>query len=141
MKSQTLGAIGLLTALLATAIAPGIARADIPGDHPHYLHARSDLRKAEQLLQLPDERNVKAEETIAAREIHAAIREIDRASVLDRKDVDDHPAMVQSAKRDTSLEEDNNSARAWRHRANVHLDQAEHHVDLAIQRDRRDDHR
>ncbi len=157
MKSQTFGVIGLLTALITTAIAPGIARADIPGAHPHYLHARSDLRKAEQLLQLPDERNVKAEENVAAREIHAAIREIDRASVLDRKDVDDHPAidtslahegkfreierLVQSARRDTSLEEDNNSARGWRHRANVHLDQAEHHVDLAIQRDRQDDHR
>jgi len=157
MKTQSFGAIGILTALLATAIAPSIARADIPGNHPHYLHARSDLRKAEQLLQLPDEANVKREEAVAAREVHAAIAEIDRASILDRKDLDDHPAidtslshrskfneierLLQSAKRDISLEENNQVARSWRHRANVHLDRAEQRVEIAANRDRRDDQR
>ncbi len=155
--TQKFGTIGVLTLVLTAAIGQGIARADSPGEHPHYLHARSDLRKAEQLLRLPDERNVKAEENVAAREVHAAIWEIDHASVLDRKDVDDNPAidtslthqgkfgeierLLQSAKRDISLEEDNQSARAWRHRANVHLDRAEQRVDVAIRRDRNDDRR
>lgn len=155
--TQKFSTIGLLTALFTAAIGASIARADIPGNHPHYLHARSDLRKAEQLLQLPDEANVKREENAAARDVHAAIAEIDRASVLDRKDIDDYPAidtslshagkfreierLLQSAKQDISLEEDNQSARAWRHIANVHLDRAEQRVDLAIRRDRRDDQR
>ena len=156
MKTQTFGAIAILTTL-ATAIAPNIARADIPGNHPHYLHARSDLRRAEQLLQRPDEANVKREESAAAREVHAAIAEIDRASVLDRKDIDDHPAidtslshqgkfseierLLQSAKRDISLEEDNRSARSWQHRADLHLDRAEQRVEIAAKRDRVDDYR
>ena len=150
------GTVGLLTALLTVAtIGQGIARADIPGDHPHYLHARSDLRKAESILQLPDERNVKREEEIAVREVYAAIREIGRTSVLDHKDVDDNPAidtslthqgkfhalerLLQSAKRDITLEEDNRSAKAWRHRAVVHIDEAERHVELAAKRDHADD--
>ena len=152
------GAISLLTALASVAtIGQSIARADIPGAHPYYLHARSDLRKAESILQLPDERNVKQEEAIAAREVYAAIREIDRASVLDRKDVDDHPAidislahqgkfqelerLLQSAKRDISREEDNRSAIAWRQRSITHINEAERHVALAAKRDHTDDWR
>ncbi len=152
--TQKIGAISILSTLLTVTIAPGIARADIPGNHPHYLHARSDLRKAEQLLQIPDEANVK-EEVIADRDVRAAILEIDRASVLDRKDVDDYPAidtslthrgkfneikrLLQSAKRDISLEEDNQVARAWRRSAHVEIDRAIGRVDMAMRRDRSDD--
>lgn len=152
--TRKVGAIGILTTLLTVAITQA-ARADLPGKHPHYLHARSDLRKAEQLLQLPDERNVKQEETIAAREVHAAISEIDRAAVLDRKDVDDNPSidtslshlgkfreierLLQSAKRDISIEEDNHAAIGWRHRATIHLDRAQRDVEIAAQRDHNDD--
>ena len=147
--------VGILSILLTTAIGQGIVRADIPGSHPHYLHARSDLRKAEQLLKLPEESNVKQEEKAALREIHAAIWEIDKAAVLDRKDMDDHPAidtslrhlskfqeierLLQSAKADISREEDNKAARPWRKQVNVHIDKADRNVDIAIKRDRYDD--
>ena len=148
------GAIGIIATLLTVAITQA-ARADLPGKHPHYLHARSDLRKAEQLLRLPDERNVKQEENIAAREVHAAILEIDRAAVLDRKDVDDNPQidtflshlgkfreierLLQSAKRDISIKEDNHAAIGWRHQATVHLDLAERDVEITAHRDLADD--
>ncbi|GAC1493390.1 MAG: hypothetical protein NVS2B14_06510 [Chamaesiphon sp.] len=98
---------------------------------------------------------MKQEENIAAREVHTAILEIDRASVLDRKDVDDHPPidtslrhlgkfkeierLLQSAKRDISLEEDNHAAIGLRHRIKVHIDRAERHVNIASRRDRTDD--
>lgn len=154
--TSKIGAVSLLTALLSIAtIGQSIARADNPGAHPHYLHARSDLRKAESILKLPAERNVKQEEASAAREVYAAIRELDRASVLDRKDMDDNPAidtslkhqgefhelerLLQSAKRDITLEEDNGSAKAWRHRAVVHINEAERHVERAAKRDHADD--
>lgn len=153
--TQKFGAMGILTVLLTVAMGQGMVKADSPGEHPHYLHARSDLRKAEQLLRLPDERNVKQEEDIAARELHAAIWEIDRASVLDRKDVDDNPPidtslnhqgkfheierLLQRAKRDISLEEDNHSAIGWRHKASVHITEAERRVEIAARRDRADD--
>lgn len=152
-----LGAIGLLAIVLTTAIGQGRANAQKPGEHPHYLHARSDLRKAEQLLQLPDERNVKQEEVIAMHEIQLAIAKIDKAAVLDQKDVDNHPkidtslqhlqkfkaieSLLRSAKRDISLEEDNAAARPWRRQANAYIDKAEKHVDLAIKRDHSDDKR
>ncbi len=152
--SGKVGAIGTLTTLLVVVITQS-ARADLPGRHPHYLHARSDLRKVEQLLQLPDERNVKQEETMAAREVHAAILEIDQAAALDRKDIDDNPRidtslrhlgkfrelerLLQSAKRDISLEEDNHTANGWRRRAIAHLDRAEREVEIAAHRDRADD--
>ena len=155
--TKKIGILSILSTVLCATIGQGIAKADIPGHHPYYLHARSDLRKAEQLLQLPDEGNVKQQENIAAREVHAAIWEIDNAAVLDRKDVDDNPhidtslrhhgrfneieRLLQSAKHDISLEENNNAARLWRHRANVHLDRAEYHVNIAAERDRIDDHR
>jgi hypothetical protein len=152
-----LGAIGILAMVLTTAIGQGRANAQNPGEHPHYLHARSDLRKAEQLLQLPDERNVKQEEVIAIHQVQLAIAKIDKAAVLDRKDVDDHPkidtslqhlgkfraieSLLQSAKRDISLEEDNAAARSWKRQANSYIDKAEKRVDRAIKRDHGDDQR
>jgi hypothetical protein len=150
-----LGAIGILAIVLTTAIGQGRASAQKPGEHPHYLHARSDLRKAEQLLQLPDEGNVKQEEVVAMHQVQLAIAKIDRAAVLDQKDVDDHPkidrslrhfgkfkaieSLLQSAKRDILFEEDNPAARSWRRQANSYIDQAEKRVDLAIKRDHADD--
>ena len=79
----------LQIALLCTAITPLLA--DTPGPHPHYLHARSDLRVAEQMMMVRDEPNVMGDLRAAADRIHQAIRLLDEAAVIDRKDVDDNP--------------------------------------------------
>src|SRR5580658_11380322 len=65
--------------------------ADTPGRHPRYLHARTDLRTAQMLMRVHDEPNVMRNLRAADEEIEAAIREVDRAAVIDRKDLEDHP--------------------------------------------------
>jgi hypothetical protein len=116
------------------------ATADTPGRHPHYLRARSDLRTAQLLLRVRDEPNVMRHVHAVDVEIDAAIREIDHAAVLDRKDMEDHPrfdanvdrpgrfnkamALLVSARRDIGAEEDNPRATGWRDLAYRHLDGA-----------------
>jgi hypothetical protein len=85
-KKTTL--IGLL--FLAAAIIPA-GLADTPGRHPRYLHARTDLRAAQWLLRVHDEPNVMNHIRAVDQEIDRAVFEIDQASVLDRRDLRDHP--------------------------------------------------
>src|ERR1700691_2973410 len=61
------------------------------GIHPRYLHARTDLRTAQLFARVKEEPNVTRNLEACAREIEAAIKEIDTAAVLDRKDLMDHP--------------------------------------------------
>ncbi len=128
-----------LTSLI-TVLTPVAANADTPGRHPAYLHARSDLRAATFLMRVREEPNVTRRLIEADRETEAAIREIDRAAVLDRKDLDDHPrvdtgldrhhrfermvALLRSARADLAREEDNGRAREWRNAAYQHIDAA-----------------
>jgi hypothetical protein len=129
--------------------------ADAPGAHPAYLHARSDLRRAELLMHRRDEPNVIRDLDAAAREAHEAVREIDNAAAWDRKDLIDNPpvdtypdrpgrfrAMAQflwSARRDIEREEDNPAAREWRNRALHHIDESLRLVRRAARDDWRDD--
>src|ERR1700691_4691148 len=76
---------------LAAALTPAAVNADTPGRHPAYLHARSDLRRAQFLLRVREEPNVTRRLVEADHEVEAAIGEVDRAAFLDRKDLDDHP--------------------------------------------------
>lgn len=108
--------------------------------HPRYLHARSDLRAAHILIGYHDEENVMRHANAVRREIEAAISEIDRAAVLDRRDIDDHPhvdtnldrpgrfrkcfALLRSARKDIAEEEDNPNAIGWRNAAYRHIDNA-----------------
>lgn len=108
--------------------------------HPRYLHARSDLRAAWILIGYHDEPNVMHHADAVRAEIDRAIHELDNASVIDRKDIDDHPhvdtnldrpgrfrkcfALLRSARKDISEEEDNPAAIAWRDRAYRHIDAA-----------------
>lgn len=123
--------------------------------HPRYLHARSDLRVAQLLMQVHDEPNVMHQVHAVDFEIGRAIYELDHASVLDHKDIDDHPhidtsldrpgrfrkvmALLVSARKDISQEEDNPRAIAWRDDAFRHIDAAMDHLrraahDLRIDR-------
>lgn len=147
----------LTTAVFAaTILLPVSGRAETPGRHPRYLHARTDLRVAQMLSQVREEPNVMRNLRRCDEEIAAAIHEIDVASVIDHKDIDDHPrvdtslnrtgrfrkmmTLLDSARRDVSQEEDNPRAIAWRNAAFRHIDAARDFlrraaVDLRIDRE------
>jgi hypothetical protein len=110
------------------------------GRHPHYLSARTDLRRAQLFARVKEEPNVTRNLEAAAREIELAIKEIDNAAVLDRKDLMDRPPidanlarkdrfrkivdLLRSARADMEHEEDNPNARGWRDVAFKHIDEA-----------------
>ncbi len=131
---------GVSTFAIAFLVAVSAAQVDVPGRHPAYLHARTDLRRAERLMDWPEFHNVKHDLDDSARHVREAIREIDDAAVWDRKDLEDNPRVDQypdragrfqaivhflfSAKSDIEREEDNPAAKAWRNRATKHIDEA-----------------
>jgi hypothetical protein len=133
--------IGFSTLAVAFLVAVLAAFGDTPGRHPAYLQARTDLRRAEHLLDWRELGNVRNDLNDSARHVRAAIQEIDDAAVLDRKDLIDNPPVdtypdrpgrfraiaqfLSGAKRDIQREEDNPAAKRWR-------DHALNHVDLAI---------
>jgi len=128
---------------------------DVPGRHPAYLRARTDLRRAERLMAWPEFRNVRHELDESANHVREAIREIDAAARWDRKDLEDHPRLdtyprradrfraiaqfLYSAKRDIEREEDNPAARGWRDRAIHHIDEAIGSVHRAARDEWRDE--
>jgi hypothetical protein len=130
---------GLTFAVVAASmLAPTGAHAQ--GRHPHYLRARTDLRATQFYLRVREEPNVTRNQHAADRELDAAIAEIDRAAVIDHKDIDDHPRidtslarkdrfrkivdLLRGARADIEQEEDNPRAKEWRDRAFRHIDEA-----------------
>src|SRR5215472_5597755 len=113
------------------------------------------LAKARQLMQQGEEGNVAAQLRNALNEVNQAIGEIDRAAVLDRKDMDDHPPidanlkclnkfheifrLLHSAQKDIDREEDNPASRAWRNKANGDINDAIKFVKKALLLDEADD--
>jgi len=123
-----------------------VAAQTLPGKHPGYMHALSDLRAARWLLyHQPGDPKVYAGEDVAISEVDAAIAEIKKASIDDGKNLNDHPALdvkehgsrllratetLHRAKDDVDSEEDNQEARGLRHRAEEHIQRA---IDAANQ--------
>jgi hypothetical protein len=154
MKSlRWMGAIAALFLLTACA-APRSASGQ---DHPHYLHALSDLRLARAILDRPQEWNVMRDQQAAMESINHAIGEIKRASIDDRKELGDHPPidarldhrgrlrrvleLLDSADRDLHAEEDNFAAKNWRNEAIRHVNEARHAVGAAMEDKRLDQFR
>jgi hypothetical protein len=139
--------LALTLIAFATAITPAALNADTPGRHPAYLRARSDLRAAQYLMRVREEPNVARRLIEADHEVEAAIQEIDRAAIIDRKDVDDRPRvdtrldrrgrfgrtieLLREARADLGREEDNGRARGWRDAACRHVDEALNHMHRA----------
>jgi hypothetical protein len=135
---RTFEVCGVTLLAAAALLAPAAVLAQ--GRHAHYLSARSDLRRAQFLLRVREEPNVTRNMMAADTEVEAAVREIDRAAVLDRKDLDEHPSidtnlarqdrfrkivdLLRSARADIDREEDNPAAREWRNVAFKHIDEA-----------------
>jgi len=77
---------------VAAAVLPLAACADLPGKHPYYLHALSDLRAARWLIEhRPGDARVSADEDVAITDIDEAIGAIKHAAIDDGKDIHDHP--------------------------------------------------
>lgn len=135
---------------LVAAIAPMTVQADVPGPHPAYLHALSDLRAARHYLNdgwawAP----VKHDDDAAIREIDAAINELKQASIDDGKGLNDpfhidthlspHDRfrkaneLLLAAHNDIAHAEDVPQARGLRDRASFHIDKAHSIVDKAEQ--------
>jgi hypothetical protein len=138
----------LLSGLLLVAL-PFAANADMPGKHPYYLHALSDLRAARWMLEhRPGDAAVSAQEDVAITEIDKAIGEIKKASIDDGKDIHDHPPvqgvedrpgrlhkaaeLLRKVHSDVAREEDDPFARGLRDRAIMHIDEALHATEHAI---------
>jgi hypothetical protein len=139
----------LLAAFLLALTIPFAANADLPGKHPAYLHALSDLRAARWMEQhRPGDAAVSAHEDVAITEIDAAIREIKHAAIDDGKNIEDHPSVDVPANRpgrlhkalellhkvhaDVAREEDDPVTRGLRDRAVGHIDAAIHATDRAL---------
>jgi hypothetical protein len=129
----------LMLLLLGLAALPATSQV-LPGKHPGYLHALTDLRTARWLLyHQPGDQKVYSDEDVAIQEIDAAINEIKRASIDDGKNLNDHPPVdvkehgsrlaravetLRKAHSDIDQEEDNPDVRELRHRASEHIERA-----------------
>ena len=145
-------ALPFVLAALATAsaLAPQAASAeDLPGRHPYYLHALTDLRDARWNLEhRPGDAAVSTQEDVAIVETERAIQEAKIAAAEDGKNLADHPhedaridrrgrlhralELLQKAHDDVRQEEDNPEARELRHRVVEHIDNAIHATERAI---------
>ena len=136
MKLKLSATVALLAALL-----PLAACADLPGSHPAYLHALSDLRNARLNHEhRPGDSAITALEGNAISEIDRAIGEVKKAAREDDKDLANHPRedadldrpghlhraveLLEKAHEDLAREEDNPEARELKHRALDHVDRA-----------------
>ncbi len=114
------------------------AHAELPGQHPAYLHALSDLRAARWMLEhRPGGAAVSGQEDVAITEIDRAIGEIKHAAIDDGKDIHDHPAadvpgdnpgrlhkaleLLHKAHADVAREEDDPLTQGLRERALGHI--------------------
>jgi hypothetical protein len=136
-------------ALLLFAALPFAAHADLPGHHPAYLHALTDLRDARWNLEhRPGDLAVTIHETKAIAEIDLAIEEAKRAAADDAKNLADRPhedahldrpgrlhhaaELLRKAHGDVDQEEDNPQSRELKHRVLHHIDEALHATERAI---------
>ncbi len=153
LQTKKLFSFAFLAAIVS---APMLLRADTPGRHPAYLHARSDLRTAQWLMRVHDDPDVMTRIHEADSEIDRAVHEMDVAAKFDHKDLNDHPhidtsldrrgrfrkvmELLQRARADIGREEDDPSAIGWRDLAYKHIDAAMNFVrraahDLQMERD------
>ena len=136
-------------AFITAGLLPLAAHADLPGHHPGYLHALTDLRDARWALEhRPGDAAVSRREDVAITEIDAAIREAKVAAAEDGKNLAERPRsdagadrpgrlhraaeLLQQARRDVAQEEDNPQARVLRNRVVIHIDAAIRATESAI---------
>lgn len=141
--------VKLMSGMVLAVVLPFAAQADLPGAHPYYLHALTDLRTARWMLEhRPGDAAVSSQEDVAVTEIDAAIREIKHAAIDDGKNIEDHPRadvpgdrpgklhkaveLLRKVHSDVAREEDDPVTRDLRNRAVGHIDAALHAAEAAL---------
>src|SRR5450631_4180880 len=138
-----------VSCLLVFSALPFAANADLPGKHPAYLHALTDLRTARWMLEhRAGDAAVSAHEDVAIMQIDKTIGELKHAAIDDGKDLHDHPALdvapdrpgrlhkalelLRKVHSDVAREEDDPMTRGLRDRAVGHIDAAIHATEKSI---------
>jgi hypothetical protein len=140
MSTNKHGFRAYFTLALLLASTPVAIAQQLPGAHPYYLHALTDLRTARGYLQRqPGDAKVYAGEAKGVSEIEGAVNELKRASIDDHKDINDHPKidvkdhgsrlqkaieLLKTAQSDAGREEDNPQARGLKTRVLDHITKA-----------------
>jgi hypothetical protein len=133
----------ILFAAGAVAALTTAAQAQWWHNHPHYLHAMSDLRSAYWLIVHREEGgpSPRPEENFARDQIARAYQDLKDASIMDDKDIRDQPPadmtwddhrgrlhkaldLLRDARGDVSGEEEDPAARGFRHHALDDIDHA-----------------
>lgn len=86
---------GVTIVLAATMLGPEVTAQE----HSHFASARTCLRTAQMLMRVPERPNVQLTLKPADDEVEAAVREIDRAGVVGRRDAVDHPTIKQDPRK------------------------------------------
>jgi hypothetical protein len=143
MKWIALSLLGVLAAMTPTP-------ADAANRHPAYQRARNDIRLAQFLMRVPEEANVVKNLLAADAELELAVADIDKAAILDHKNLLDAPplqenpdrrrrfervaSLLRSARTEMTKAEDNDRAMGNRDQAAKHIDGALEHIHkLAIE--------
>ena len=147
MINHQIRSISLLAGLAALSLGGSFgifsykANADLPGKHPYYLHALTDLRTARWLLEhRPGDAAVSGQEDVAIQQVDATINEIKKAAIDDGKNLKDHPPvdvpndhpgrlhkaeeLLKKVRSDVGREEDDPTAQGLKKRALYHIAQA-----------------
>ena len=145
MKTIVRTAAFALPLLLST-----LAMAQMPGRHPHYIHALSDLRAAQWQIdhRRPEDGEIREDELVASDEVAAAIHSTSSAASADGKDLGwnpppDAPAaydgrlhaaidLLRAARTDLALPEDDPMALRQQKLAILRVDAALHAAQRAI---------
>jgi hypothetical protein len=136
-------------ALAASFASLGASAADLPGRHPAYLHALTDLRDARWNLEhRPGDAAVSTQEDVAIVETDRAINDARTAAIEDGKNVYQHPPedaridrrgrlhhaaeLLRKARQDVAQGESNPQTVELRNRVIGHIDAALQATDRAI---------
>jgi hypothetical protein len=135
---------------LCLTLAPRTAQAQeqVPGPHPAYLHALSELRAARAYLDGIEWPPIRGDRDRAIHQIDAAIGDIKNAAIDDGKNLNDHPPvemnmepngrfraaldLLDKAHNDVAQAEDVRKSRGLRDRALRDIDSAHAAVDHAV---------
>ena len=142
MKLYTAKRLAMLGLLCSSMLALGPAFGDVPspGEHPHYLHAVSDLQAADALLQMPDaNQNVVNDQKRVEKAVRNAMGDCKHASWWDNgpthytppTDANNTPGrlreinrLLHSALDNLQAPEGNPKAEAWQQKAVRHTTEA-----------------
>ena len=138
------------TALALPLLVSTLAFGQMPGRHPHYIHALSDLRAAQWQIdhRRPEDGEMREDELVASDEVAAAIHSATSAAAADAKDLgwnpppDAPPAydgrlhaaidLLRAAHADLALPEDDPMALNQQRLAILRVDAALHATQRAI---------